>query len=191
MSNVAHDLSGWAFQPDQRILPDANFWLNVLSPAVGFARPRRSRDYSDAYRRLLAAQSELFVDVLIMSEFVNVLARQAFTDPMKRRYTGGGGQPNFKAFRNSADFTGPARTIAAQCKKILRQCKRLDHGFSEWNFERLMNDFENGGEDFNDLMIVEMARKHSLLLLTDDGDMTSGGVTVLTANRNLLAACPP
>jgi predicted nucleic acid-binding protein len=190
MRNKAHDLAAWLFRGDQRILPDANFWLNVLSPSFGLARPRHSRDYSSAYRRLLLAKSSLFVDVLIMSEFVNVLARQSFTDSLKRQYVGRHGHPDFKAYRNSADFVAPARIIASECRKILRQSIRLDHAFSEWDFGTLLSGFESGGEDFNDQLLIEMARKHSLLFLTDDADMVSGGLEVLTANRRLLAACP-
>ena len=190
MRNKAHDLAAWAFRGDQRILPDANFWLNVLSPSIGLARPRHSREYSAAYRRILLAKSALFVDVLIMSEIVNVLARQSFTESFKRQYVGRHGQPDFKAYRNSSDFVTPARIISGECRKILRQCTRLDHAFSEWDFNALLSGFEASGEDFNDQLLIEMAKKHALLLLTDDGDMVSGGLDVLTANRRLLAACP-
>ncbi len=54
----------------------------------------------------------------------------------------------------------------------------------------LLRSFGKGGEDFNDQLIVEITKKYDLKLLTDDGDMTKGGVDVITANRRLLTACP-
>ena len=36
---------------------------------------------------------------------------------------------------------------------------------------------------------AEMARKHNLTVVTDDGDFTEGGLLVLTANPNLLTVC--
>jgi len=188
MKNKAHDVRNWPFQPSDRILPDANFWINVFSPASS-AGPRRNRavHYSNAFRDILTKRALLYVDVLILSEFVNVLARQEFNTRFIAQYGAGG----FKAYRNSADFVPTARMITREMRKILARSTRLDHSLSEWDFVGLLRDFESGSEDFNDRLIVEMARKHSLCLLTDDGDMTNGGVTVLTANQRLISACPP
>lgn len=128
----------------------------------------------------------LFIDVLILSEFVNTLARLEFNANFKSAY----GSTGFKQFRNSPDFLPTARMIASQCRKILGCSERLDHSFSEWAVPQLLADFEKGGEDFNDQLIIEISKKHSLILLTDDGDMTSGGLTLLTANPRLLRSCP-
>jgi hypothetical protein len=188
MKNKAHDVRHWAFLPSDRILPDANFWINVFGPAAT-AGPRKNRavHYSNAFLAILTKGAQLYVDVLILSEFVNALARHEFNTRFSTKYGAGG----FKAYRNSADFVPTARMIARETRKILARSTRLDHSLTEWDFSRLLVDFENGSEDFNDQLIVEMARKHSLCLLTDDGDMTLGGLTVLTANQRLISACPP
>jgi predicted nucleic acid-binding protein len=187
MINKAHDVASWRFSPQDMILPDANFWINVFGPAATCAQPpRRVRTYSTAFREMLKSKTGLFIDVLVLSEFVNTLARQEFNANFAHTY----GSSRFKDFRNSADFLPTAQMIARESRKILNRCDRLDHSFTEWDAPQLLADFENGGEDFNDQLIVEIAKKHSLIILTDDGDMTNGGVNVLTANRNLLRACP-
>lgn len=188
MKNKAHDVRQWSFLPSDRILPDANFWINVFGPAAS-AGPRKNRavHYSNAFRAMLTNRTRLYVDVLILSEFVNVLARQEFNTRFSTKY----GVRGFKAYRDSADFVPTAKMIAREARKILARSTRLDHSLAEWDFIGLLGDFESGSEDFNDQLIVEMARKHSLCLLTDDGDMTDGGVTVLTANQRLISACPP
>lgn len=183
MRNKAYDLSRWSFSDQDRVLPDTNFWINVLGPAATVGQPtKRIQSYSHALQTMLQNKVSLFIDVLILSEFVNVLARQEFNS--KHRSC------SFKQFRNSADFHPIARVIARESKKILTRCQLLDHAFSEWDVPQLLTNFENGGEDFNDQLIIEASKKHSLKILTDDADMTTGGVTILTANTRLLRACP-
>ena len=187
MRNKAYDLRQWSFSDRDRILPDANFWINVFGPtaAVG-QRGHRIQSYSRGFQGMVRNKATLFIDVLILSEFVNTLARQEFNTHFKTTY----GPTGFKQFRNSADFLPTARVIASESRKILRHCQRLDHAFSEWELPQLLADFEKGGEDFNDQLIIEVSKKHSLTLLTDDGDMTNGGVIILTANPRLLQSCP-
>jgi hypothetical protein len=187
MKNRAYDLSKWSFTKEDKVLPDANFWINVFGPAPAVGqRGRRIQDYSRGLQVMLQGKVPLFIDVLILSEFVNTLARLEFNANYRSTY----GPTGFKQFRNSPDFLPTARMIASQCRKILRHCKRLDHAFSEWDVPQLLAEFENGGEDFNDQLIIEISKKHSLILLTDDGDMTTGGLTILTTNPRLLQACP-
>jgi len=187
MKNKAYELSQWSFSTKDRILPDANFWINVFGPAPAVGqRGRRIQYYSRGLQVMLQGKVPLFIDVLILSEFVNALARFEFNTNFRSTY----GLTGFKQFRNSPDFMPTARMIASQCRKILRHCERLDHAFSEWAVPELLAEFENGGEDFNDQLIVEISKKHSLILLTDDGDMTNGGLTIRTANPRLLQSCP-
>ncbi|MDQ7785688.1 MAG: hypothetical protein RDU20_22600, partial [Desulfomonilaceae bacterium] len=58
-------------------------------------------------------------------------------------------------------------------------------GFETCDISRLLNDFAQGSEDFNDQVIVEVCRAHGLKLITDDGDFRGAGLDVLTANPNL------
>jgi predicted nucleic acid-binding protein len=187
MTNKAHDVTSWRFSPQDMILPDANFWINVFGPAATCAQPTwRVRTYSAAFLEMLKSKTGLFIDVLVLSEFVNTLARQEFNANFAHTY----GSSRFKDFRNSADFLPTAQIIARESRKILNRCERLDHSFTEWDAPQLLADFETGGEDFNDQLIVETCKKHGLKILTDDGDMTTGGLTILTANMKLLKACP-
>jgi len=135
---------------------------------------------------MLQQKTPLFVDVLIMSEVINTMARLEFNVRFKSTY----GANGFKQFRNSPDFTTVARNITAQCRKIVNYSSCIDHLFSKWDIRQLLTDFAGGGEDFNDQLIVQTCKEHALLLLTDDGDMTRGGLRVITANPKLLRACP-
>lgn len=185
--NRAFSLNHWSFKPSDRILPDANFWVNVFGPAaVVGQRNHRGGDYSNALRAMLQKKVALFLDVLVLSEFVNVLARMEFNSKFKGKY----GPSGFKRFRNSPDFIPIARTISGESRKILKLCQRIDHSFAKWDFNQILADFEEGGEDINDQLIIEVSRDNNFIILTDDGDMTQGGLNILTANPKLLTACP-
>jgi len=188
MKNKAHDLANWNFSPSDRILPDANFWINVFGPASAVAHTdRRLQNYSGALRTMLIQKVTMFIDVTIMSEFVNTLARLEFNANFKGK---GYGSRDFKRFRNSRDFIPTAKMIEREFGKILKISKCVDHPFSSWDLPGLLGDFAKGGEDFNDQLIIEITKRYDLKLLTDDGDMTNGGVDVITANLKLLTACP-
>ena len=132
---------------------------------------------------MLDAGSQLFLDVFVLSEFINRFARLEMIrlDPS---------QTDFKVFRESAIFPDVANAIGAQVDLILTICKPIDHPFSEWNHADLLNDFAKGTVDFNDQLITENCRKHNLAVLTNDRDFTEGGIPVFTANKKLLKACP-
>ena len=53
----------------------------------------------------------------------------------------------------------------------------------------LLNEFAAGTFDFNDGVMLETCRLRGWKMLTDDGDMTKGGIEVLTANQRLISAC--
>ena len=186
MRNSAFDLAGWSFSDADRILPDANFWINVFGPIAAVGNPsQRVQTYSNSLQRMIRSHAQLFLDVLILSEFVNTLARQEFNSKFISAY----GAKGFKRFRDSADFQPVAKMIASECRKICRLTTRVDHSFSNWSMGDLLEEFGKGGEDFNDQMIVESAKQNGFMLLTDDGDMIKGGLKVLTANPRLIQAC--
>lgn len=185
MRNKAFNLGQWNFKASDRILPDTNFWINVFGPAAVVGNPNaRTAPYSRALHQMLQNKVEIFLDVLIMSEFVNAVARMEFNSNFKNSYS------SFKRFRDSQDFIPTARVISSECRKICRLSKRVDHPFSSWSTRQLLDDFEKGGEDLNDQLIIEISKRNKFTLLTDDGDMTRGGLEVLTANTRLLQACP-
>jgi len=182
MKNKAVDARTYTFSKSDAILADTNILLYLHGPAAtssGTFVPV----YSGVYSRLTASGAQLYLDVLVLSEFINRYARLE----MRRLQPG---QYDFKAFRKSADYPAVARSIEAQVKIIMMDCRPLNHPFSEWKHAELLNDFGSGYTDWNDQLLVENCRKHNLALLTNDGDFTDGGISVLTANARLLAACP-
>ena len=191
MKNKAIDARRHSFNAGDQILPDANIWVYLFGPASANVGPVVAT-YSSVLNNVLKAKSRLFLDVLVIGEFINRYARLEYErlDPPDR-VTRQRVYRNFKLFRDSPAFIPVAKDIAQQASVIISLCQSVDHHFAQWDVPALLADFATAGFDFNDQLLVETCRKYSLAILTNDTDFTEGGITVFTTHPRLLAACPP
>lgn len=178
MAHKAEAVASYNFNPSDKLLLDTNIWLLVYGPQ----KPGDSRVavYSQALSKILAARSHIFIDVLIVSEFINTYARlkwKLVASPFK----------DFKMFRRSADFKPIAQDIAADVKRVLQHCTRIENGFDSLAIDALIEEYAAGDSDFNDQMLAVLCKNNGLKLVTDDGDFKSQGIAVITANKKLLA----
>ncbi len=180
MAKSAEEIGKYVFQATDELLLDANVWFFVHGPH----RPGdpRAAAYSGALAKIVAAKSRVYIDVLIISEFVNRYAR------LKHQILQGrsGVSRDFKKFRQSSTFKTVARDIAADIRKILANCTRVESGFAPLDIESLVSDYGRGDSDFNDLVLTELCKSRAFKLVTDDGDFKGKNIAVLTANKRLL-----
>ena len=181
MPTSAEEISKCTFKSTDELLIDTNVWFFLYGPH----RPGspQAAAYSGAFARILAANCRIYVDVLIISEFVNRYARLKHQLLQGRRGIPG----DFKRFRATAAFKTIATDIAADTRKILSNCTRVDSGFATLDVDALVNSYGTGSSDFNDLVLAELCRTRGFMLVTDDGDFKGKGIRVLTANKRLLA----
>lgn len=172
-------IDNYNFTPDDELLLDTNIWLYIYGPQ----KPRDARvaAYSQALTKILTAQCRIYIDVLIVSEFINTYARLKW-DVM--------GKPHgkFKLFRKSPDFKPLAQDIAADIKRVLSHCIRIESRFDTLDINELIVEYAAGDADFNDQIIVAMCKERRLKLLTHDSDFCSQGIPVVTANKRLLSS---
>jgi predicted nucleic acid-binding protein len=183
MKNKAYNLSVYSFQQNETILFDANVWLYLYPAPSGIQSPYVA-GYSGGLKSIQMAGAHLVVDAIVLSEYLNSYCRIEWRANHKGTY------PQFKAFRNSTDFTGIGKRAAAYARQILKQSTPCDHPFTQTNVVQVLTDFETGANDFNDGLLAETCRIHGWKLVTNDSDFTSGGIVVLTTNPKLLRACP-
>ena len=177
MKHKAAKVSRYKFTSEDKLFLDANIWLYLHGPH----KPAPSwvvNIYSKTFRRILKAKSQIYIDVLVLSEFINRYARMKWEVIAQAK--------SFKDFRNSSHFQPVAQDIAADAKLVLQHCSRIESGFSTLAIDDLLTDYAAGNSDFNDQVIVEMCRSNGLTLITNDGDFKSQGIPVLTANKRLL-----
>jgi predicted nucleic acid-binding protein len=180
MPERARAIEGHTFTRSDKLLLDANVWLFIDSPRY---RPtdRQAKIYSTALKRMLDARCTIFIDALILSEFVNVLARWEYNNlPVPQRPS------DFKTFRNSSAFKATAKNIADSCWRILQIATRIESRFASCDPADLLHQYEAGRSDFNDLLLAHLCRDQALTLVTDDADFRGIGLPILTANSRLL-----
>jgi len=177
MGNNVSALADYEFTPADELLLDTNVWLLVYGPQKpGSARVAA---YSRALAKILAARSRIYIDVLIVSEFINAYARLKWK--LVAPHFG-----QFKAFRKSVEFKPVAQDVAADAKRILKHCARIESGFEALDINGLIDEYGTGDFDFNDQVIAGLCKSKGLILVTDDADFGGRGVPVVTANKRLL-----
>jgi predicted nucleic acid-binding protein len=174
------DIRVYGFRRDDRLFPDANVWLSVSGPLA--KQDWRTAVYSAALRNMRSAGAQIFLDVLVLSEFINGFARLEYQQlPPEER------PPDFKTFRRSELFEPVANDIATNARRILARTTRCDSLFESIDVVALIAEYQVGDSDFNDQMIREICKAKEFTLVTHDADFRTSGIRILTANRHLLA----
>ena len=179
MPTDIYPIDTYKFAETETLFVDTNIWLYIYAPQA--PGDRRTREYSNALARILAAKSRIFIDALILSEFINRYARLTFN--LRKN---SGLVIDFKEYRKSSDFKLVAKDIEISVRRVLKHCQRMESGFSTCDIERLLVKFSEGESDFNDQLMVELCKDKGFKLITHDQDFKDCGLTVLTANSRLL-----
>lgn len=169
-----------AFSPQDQLFFDANVWV-FLFPPLYRSPDNRAGLYSAAFRRVQEIGCLICIDVLVLSEFVNVLARWAHRSLAPVRFSS-----NFKAYRNSSAFRPVAQNIADSCRRILEVSSPIESGFTDCDLPAVINDFTVGRCDFNDQVLTSLCHRRGFILVTHDGDFRGKNIPILTANPRLL-----
>jgi predicted nucleic acid-binding protein len=180
MSDNIVDIRSRSFTGQDRVFVDTNVWLFIYGPASATGAPQTAT-YSAALRRMRDARSSIYLDVLVLGEFINRFARIEYEHALGVREV-----TNFKSFRNGASFRAVAQEIATSATRIVNLCRRCQWAFSSANVGSMLVHYAQGASDFNDLALVELCREHGLTLVTDDADFKPRQIPILTANTRML-----
>ena len=166
-----------SFTFQDKLFLDANIWLYLFGPRK--PGDRWVRIYTEVFERILNANSQIYVDVLVLSEFINAYARTEWRTvaPHIR---------SFKDFRGSPDFKPIAEDITVGVQQVVNHCSRVESCFTTLDMEVLLTDYETGNFDFNDQVITEICKNNGFTLITNDGDFKTQEISILTANPKLL-----
>jgi len=175
--NDVKDISSYSFSKDDSFFLDANIWLSVYGP-MAYKRSR-ALIYANALRDIQKTGCVIFIDVLILSEFINTYARWEHKQSSLQI-------EKFKDFRKNKVFVSIAKDIAVNAKRIIKQSQCCDSNFTSIDIEALLAEFEKGNSDFNDQIFSKICKDKRLILVTDDSDFKDSELTILTANSRLL-----
>jgi len=175
-SSKVHSVEGYDFSEGRHFFFDTNIWLYIYGP-ISFP-DWRSDVYSRALKEIRASEGSIYINCMIISEFVNAFARIEFKQQSEFS--------KYKEFRNSPSFRPVAEDISHNVKKILINTLTCDPELAAVKLPEIMDSFEEGRYDFNDLLYSEVCRAKDLIFVTHDRDFRDLGIEILTANERML-----
>ena len=191
MNHKATQVEQHNFTSKDKLFLDANIWLCLYCPQG--SQQYWVKTYSDVFDRILDAESQIYIDVLVLSEFINTFARQewrfakeALEFAEQQCELTESDIYSFKDFRNTPNFELIAQGIATAAKQIMKHCSRVESCFTILEMDNLITDYETGNFDFNDQVITEICKSNGFTLITNDSDFKTQDIPVLTANSKLL-----
>lgn len=177
---MVQDIEEYRFRANDKLFLDANIWLLLYGPRWQIKKGGKFRKrvliYEQALKIMLDAGCQIYIDVLIVSEFINTYSRRQWNILGKPR-------KDFKLFRKSTEFKPIAEVIATKVKRILRHCNPVDDGFAKLSIDGIIDEYAAGDSDFNDQVIAELCHNQGFTLVTDDSDFKDKDISVITAKR--------
>lgn len=171
-----HSIESYDFPAGKSYFFDTNIWLYIYGP-IGWP-DQRSDIYSRTLKKIRDSKGTIYINCMIISEFINTFSRIEFKQQSEFS--------RYKEFRNSLMYRVIAQDIAYNVKKIFKSTLACDPELQVINFPEVMDLFEQGKYDFNDLLFAQICRAKSLVFVTHDKDFSELGVEILTANEKLL-----
>ena len=181
MSDISVSIKGYCFSESDKFFLDTNIWFYIYGQQI--VKDWKSDVYSEALKQINSAKSRVFIDVTVLSEFVNRYIRneheilKAFTSC----------RCEFKDFKNSEYYQDVVESVSDLIRRVLDQSERVESGIMEIDIDRFLSEFKTSDAEFNDQLIIELCRRKNFKLITHDRHFKNCDVTVLTANKWLLS----
>lgn len=165
-----------------RVLFDSNIWI-LIEGFCASSQDNRTAVYSAAYKKLLDNRNTIVVNDYVLGEFCNRCTKFEYGVMKEADPT----LPNFKTYRRDPDFRWVMESVRDTCFHMLKGCEYISVGRSDCDMVKALEDFCSGEIDFSDIVLAEHCTKENLHLMTDDGDFHGRGVSIITANKRLIA----
>jgi predicted nucleic acid-binding protein len=158
--------SMYKIDKNEKVFIDANILIFLFSPDFVSSREYQVDKYSKILELLITNNNELYINSLVISEFINRCLRIDFEKNFQDRNR----TKDFKRdYRDSDSYVKTLRIIKKEIKKFLKlNVKQIHDDFDKVNIIEELDRLDK--LDFNDLMIVKSIEIYGLKLLSDDGD---------------------
>lgn len=183
MSNIIDlNKNNVTFTTDDKIIIDTNIFIFLFYP-MGNYQYSNTKRYSRIYKKILSSKAKILVPAFVISEFINVCLKFEFAlrqDENPNIYK------NYKKdFRGKPEYEEALNKIKLILKEnILNNSIIVNDEFNKINLEEI---FKNKDFDFNDLILLEIAKMNNCKILTNDSDfkkyINTYGVEILTYNK--------
>lgn len=158
--------SVYKIDENEKVFIDANILIFLFSPDFVSSKEYQVDKYSKILELLILNNNELYINSLVISEFINRCLRIDF----EKNFQDKSRNKDFKReYRDSAKYIQTLRIIKKEIKKFLKlNVKQIHDSFDRVDILEELDHLDK--LDFNDLMIVKSIETYGLKLLSDDGD---------------------
>lgn len=165
MANAV-SLSNYTFTGSEKFLVDANVWLYLYGPLNN----QYDHGYSKIIPKVFDNTIKLFINDLIISEFVNRTCRLAYNKYLQKNQLNSQSCDFKKVYRNTQDF----KDIYKLTIETIEQDVLTISTYVPVVKDDLFNGISNlSADDFNDELIVQTALSQGLSIITHDRDFHS------------------
>lgn len=185
MSRRIFDARSGGFPAERKYFLDTNVWYYIYGQQMP-DDPRVSV-YSDLLNTLINNKSEIYSDIIVLSEITNIYIQ--FEYKCYLDYASSKDVP-FKEYRKCEDYNRIIEGITDILRRIISNCKSVCFGFSAANPTAFVDDFELHRIDFNDIVIAQICQENDLILVTHDYDFADMEIDILTANKRIISSIP-
>jgi len=117
------DIESYIFAKTDSFLIDANIWMYINFPR--YSKRWECEVYSNALNKILRFRCSIYIDELVLSEFINSYSRLEHNlacslDPQNT-------SSDFKTFRQSPQFRNVAKFTADAVRRILCLCQCINN----------------------------------------------------------------
>ena len=164
----------------KKIFFDANIWIYIFCE-IGDSKKYLVDKYSAAFKNFLKMENPIFIDFVVISEFINTYLRISFSNYVRKNDLNNCDYK--KDYRKTCDFKEAWQNICNIVKShILVQTNPINFKYDKFSFDKLL-DSQNFNTDFNDNHIINVCRKNNMYLLTHDGDFKNSDINIITENN--------
>ncbi len=163
----------------KKVFFDANIWMYIFCEIADY-KIKYIREYSAVFSKILKSGNSIFIDLAVISEFVNSYLRISFYNYNRKNNLNN--QDYKKDYRKTDDFKEAWENVCNIVNnKILSKTKTINFEYDKTSIGELLipTSLET---DFNDNHILNLCKKNNMYLLTNDGDFKNTDINIITAN---------
>ncbi|RCW31302.1 type II toxin-antitoxin system VapC family toxin [Marinilabilia salmonicolor] len=159
------DIRSYSPSSSDLFLFDNNIWMYLFCPLANYNH-KRQEIYSTFLQSVRTANSTIFINSMVLSEFANSYLRMDFG---QWKDEVGNPDADFKrSFVGTPRYSETVEEIKVQMHSILKICERTTDSFNAVDMSHIFGHFQ--AIDFNDSYYLELSRINRWKMVTDDRD---------------------
>lgn len=146
---------------------DTNILLYLYGDETSSTENKRIKALSSKFNNALNMGCNMYVPAMVIGEFINRFHKLRFEQIMRKQKNN---KLNYKKdYRNTKQYIDNNKFIITTIREtILDRCKLISDDFSASNIDKIFA--ENECQEFNDNLLIDIANRNNLYLISADID---------------------